>query len=368
MEQLWSDFRLGRNTRVPVTFACDEQVWLKVSGHTFREFYTDPGIHLKAQLEGRRWFCENVAGDMATGLPDQWVVSVQLWMEENEFLGCEVKYQENDYAWGLPLSLDREGLLDHLSNLDPDERARSGSAFKMYQALRELADGMEYAGRPVVIAPPGVSTHGVFTKAAEIRGLEAFCQDLYEAPDYASRLLDIVTEKTVGRIKAWQRLTQGTDIDLPSPDGFGCCDDSLALISAELYERAVLPAHERLFSMMTTGPRSIHLCGRASQHYETLVRKLGITHIDGPGPFVDHGHCLETLGPDLAFAAQTDNSVLAYGSEAEIDEMMRNLLTPAAKLPGRFQVVGFVTRDTALENVRACYEAGLRYGVIEKSG
>ena len=48
-----------------MSFVCDEQVWLKVAGQTFGRFYDDPRIHLQVQLEGKRWFCEHVVGDMA---------------------------------------------------------------------------------------------------------------------------------------------------------------------------------------------------------------------------------------------------------------------------------------------------------------
>ncbi len=126
----------------------------------------------------------------------------------------------------------------------------------------------------------------------------------------------------------------------------------------------MLPHHERLYSAMTTGPRSIHLCGHASQHFRTLHRKLGVTTIDGPGTFVDHAAFLGEFGPPFRFAAQTDHVVLQRGPVTEIERMVRNLLTLGTRIPGRFSVTGFVTRDTPLENLRSCYDAALRYGRI----
>ena len=365
VRDLWAAYGRAENTRVPITFACDEQVWLKVSGHSFREFYTVPAVHMKAQLEGRRWFCENVIGDMKPGFPDTWPISVQAWMEENEFFGGEAVYQEDDYAWAPPLSLDREALLKHIADIDPEARIRQGWAFKLYQALKGLADGARFLGRPIWVAPPGSTTHGLFTKAAEIRGLDQICLDLCDAPDFARKLLDLVTEKTIARIQAWHKLT-GRDTAFPSERGFGLADDSLQLISAGMYEEFVLPCHERLYAAMTRARRNMHLCGRSSQHYEVLRRKLNVTTIDGPGPFVDHGYYLRKLGPDFSLHAQTDNAVLANGPVDDIDAMLRGLLTPAAKLSGRFQIMGFVTRDTPLRNIRACYEAGRKYGVIRR--
>jgi len=365
VEELWAGFSRDENRRVPMTFYCDEQVWLRVSRRSFREFYTVPEVQLMAQLAGQRWFCQNVVGDTAPGFPQSWVVSVRHWMEENEFFGCELIYQDDDYAWARPLPLGRDDLLHYLADIDPEERVRRNSAFKLYQALEELSAGMTFCGRPVEVAMPGHSTHGIFTKAAEIRGLQQICLDLHEAPDFVEELLRLVTEKTIGRIRAWHKITGGDESELPFAEGFHFCDDSLQLISEEMYERFVLPCHERLYSAMTTGLRSLHLCGPCCQHYSALRWKLDVTAIDGPGPFADHGHYLRRFGPEFSFCAQTDNAVLANGSEEDVDSMVRRLLTPGAKVPGRFQIVGFLTRRTPLRNVRACYRAGRKYGVIE---
>ncbi|HOS91903.1 MAG TPA: uroporphyrinogen decarboxylase family protein [Armatimonadota bacterium] len=365
LTDLWAAFSKGCNTRVPLTFACDEQLWLRVSGHTFREFYTRPEVHLKAQLEGKRWFCEHVEGDMPPGLPDEWALAVQLWMEEDEFFGCEVIYQEDDYAWARPLDLDNHSLLAWIADLDPEARVRGGHAFHLYEAVSELADGMEYLGRPVRVVPPGQGTHGVFTKAAEVRGLERLCLDLVESPGFAEQFLRLMTEKTIERIRAWHRVTTGAELQLPHAGGWGCCDDSLQMIGPHVYADLVAPCHERLYSAMSTGRRSMHLCGHAEQHYVALHDRLGVTILDGPGPFVDHAYYLERFGPDFRFAAQTDHSILERGTPAQVREMMRRLLTPGAKQPGRFSLLGYVTRHTPLENVRACYEAALEFGRIQ---
>jgi len=364
VDALWIAYSRRENERVPLFFACDEQLWLKVAGETFGRFYADPRVHLRAQLEGKRWFADNVIGDMRPGPPNTWNIGVQLWMHENEFFGCEVVYQADDYAWGLPLDLPREDLLQHLADLDPVERVRRNSAFRMWEALRELADGLQFDGRPVHVVAPGGGTHGILTKAAEIRGPERLCLDLYEAPDFVNELLRLVTERTLDRLRAWHKLATGGELNLPMWEGFHFADDSLQLISPSCYERFVLPHHERLYSAMTTGPRGMHLCGHSAQHFELLYHRLNVTILDGPGPFVDHAHYLREFGPDFTLQAQLDHSILERGTAADIDRMMRDLLRPGCRLPGRFQVMGFLTRHTPLRNVRACYESALTHGRI----
>ena len=59
-----------------------------------------------------------------------------------------------------------------------------------------------------------------------------------------------------------------------------------------------------------------------------------------------------------------DHGVLEQGTPEQVSIMMRDLMAEDAKVPGRFQLMGFVNRVTPLENVRACYEAGREFGRI----
>ncbi len=361
---LWQAYAHRENTRVPITFASDDQLWTKVAGCSFGEFYREPEQHLWAQLKGRKWFIEHVISDTPPYPPEKWPVAVQLWMEENEFFGCEVVYQEDNYAWGMPLQLSKPDLLRRLADIDAEQRVRTSRAYHLYQELNALAGGLQFEGCAVQVAPPGQGTHGIFTKAAEVRGLEQLCLDLVEDPDFAHEYLRLFTEKQIERIRAWRKLTQPDAPALPLA-AWSCPDDSLQLLSAALYEEFVLPCHQQLFSAMTNGRRGMHLCGYASQHYVNLYNHLGIRTLDGPGDFIDHSGYLRSL-PELSFNAQFDHPLVTSGSPAEIQAMVRGMLTPGACIPGRFNIVGFVERDTPLENIRTCYESGVAAGQINQ--
>ena len=364
VRRLLEAYDRGKDVRVPLNFAADEQLWLKASGHTFSEFYTDPRVHLEAQLEGQRWIRDNVVADQVTQA-DRWNVVVQLWMEENEFYGCDVAYQEDEYAWALPLDLEREELLARCAGVDTEDRVRSSRAWRMYESIRDLADGMSYDGLPVHVTTPA-QHHGVFTKASEIRGAERLCTDLQDDPDFVTDFLRVLAEKTVERLQVWHRFVHGIERDLPASEPWGFADDSLQMISTDSYARFVKPAHEYLYSAMSTSKvRRMHLCGHAEQHYCFLHREMGVCSLDGPGAFVDHARYLRDLGPEFSFSAQTDHTVLERGSREQIEGMVRRMLTPGARLPGRFRITGFLTRNTPLENLRSCYETARRYGAIE---
>jgi len=364
VEQLMDEFRGGKNTRVPITFATDEAVWLDLAGHSFREFYADPAIQLKVQLEGKAWFADNIVYDGPIGLPkEHWAVSPRWWMACSEFFGCGVVAQEHDFSWSEPLQSSKSEILSRMRDIDATERIKQTHLRKLYEGMKDAADGMTFRDLPVRVVSPGGGSHGIFTEACRVRGVQQMCMDLAEDPQFAHEFLDLVTEKLIERTRAWRSL-DGEEGELPRPGDWGSPDDSLQLISARMYDEFVLPCHERMYSAMATGARSIHLCGRAEQHYRSLYERLCIRTIDGPGTFVDHGKWITDL-PELRINAQTNHTTLLLGPVPAIEEMMRTMLTAQARQPGRFLIMGFLLKGTPLSHVRAAYEAGRKHGLIE---
>ena len=349
------------NERVPIRMTWDESLWLNLTGRTFREFYTDAKAQLDVTIEGMAWCAENIVHDGRLGLPDEWTLAPRWWMDEPECLGCEVTIQEHDFAWSTPRKDAKGDLLRSVRDFDPREAVRASRLFGLYSEMRELAEGLTYRERPVRIISPG-GTHGIFTIAARVRGEQQLCLDLYEDPDSAYEFIGAITDHTIGRIEAWHELAE-TGTEGPSPSGWGLPDDSLQMLSPAMYREFVLPHHERIYGHFTTGFRSMHLCGFAEQHYETLYHELGIRALNGPGPWIDYGRVLAEL-PELSMAAQTDHTLLITGPAEEIDAMMRGMLTDGSKQPGRFSIDAFMIPDTPLEHVRAVYEAGVKYGRI----
>jgi len=360
---LLAAFKDGKNSRVPVWFASDEHLWLTAAKRSFREFYLNPRVQLDVQLLGQKWMLDNVTHDRASGYPDIWRVSPRDWMHENAFFGAGITYQENDYAWGNPVELDKGELLRSIEEMDAGERVRASLLWRLYVAMKEVAAGMRFEGRPVEVTTPGQGTDGILTKTCEVRGSERFCMDICDDPDYARRLLGAVTRQTIARIKFWLAQDGIAESALPRASGFFFCDDSLQMISRDVYEAFVLPCHEALCSALTTGKRAIHLCGHATQHYRSLYDKAGITHIDGPGVFADHGRYMAEM-PGLSFAAQMHSTCLNTGTDAEIGEMLKGLMTDGAKRAGRFEVVGFINGETPIEKIRTAYQMGREYGPI----
>ncbi len=120
--ELWEAFGKSENTRVPITFATDEFLWLKLTGNTFREFYTDSQIQMDVLLTGDAWFRDTVVHDRAMGPPaDAWTVVPRFWMDEPECFGCAVTIQENDFAWSRALDMSKAEILARLRDIDARE-------------------------------------------------------------------------------------------------------------------------------------------------------------------------------------------------------------------------------------------------------
>jgi uroporphyrinogen-III decarboxylase len=274
-----------------------------------------------------------------------------------------VVLQDNDYAWGMPLDLPKAELIEHLRGLNVEERVQGTSYSRLHQELLRLADGLTYRDRPVhVVRTPVGSTHGIFTKATEIRGAERLCLDLIDDPPFVRELLAVMTDLAVERVKCWHRLT-GSERAFPSEDGWGCCDDSLTLLSRGHYEEFVLPEHERLYSAFTTGPRHIHLCGHVQHLFGTLHRNLGITTFDGPGTQVDLIRLVREVDRGVTIQAQVSHGILAFGPEA-IERGVRHVLQEEVKRRVPMTLVGYAPRGTPPEHLRFFYECAMRHGTI----
>ena len=360
---LWDDFNNKRNKRIPISFDTDESLWLDISGHTFKEFYTDPYIHLKTQLLGKAWFCQNVFSDAAAGLPDQWTIGVTHWMDDNLFFGCEVEIQEHDFAWGMPLDMNKNDIISYINDVDVERTITQMPSHDLFVQMSELAEDKTFLGRPIKVYPLGNGNAGIFTKTAEIWGLERICIDMAEDPDFAERLITAFADKLLAKIFAHRKAIERVS-GAPCGNPF-IGDDSIQMISKDMYDFFLLPCHEKLYSAIPgIKDRYIHLCGPAMQHYESLHRKLGVKYIDGPGLFADHAYYLNRFDSDFRFQAQLDNSVILFGAEAEIDSMLTKLINDDVKQPGRFDIRSYAPRGVNIKNIEHCYASAIELGKI----
>ncbi|MBU4291773.1 MAG: hypothetical protein KKG09_03705 [Verrucomicrobia bacterium] len=363
--RLWNDYRLGRNERVPVVLAFDEQFILPRWDCSFARYYSDVQSQIEIQLQSQDWIIRNIVHDKLMEPPVTWQVCPPNWMAENEFLGAEVVTQENDYSWSHPLDLPKPKLLAMLRGIDVTERIQESTLYRQYTQMKEITRGMEFQGRPVEVGVPVIATHGVFTKTAEIRGLEQICLDFMDDPPFARELLECVTDILTARIVAWHRLL-GTGREFPNSGGWGMADDSIAMISREHYESFVLPCHRKFYQQMTTGARSIHLCGRAQHLFQTLHANLGINTFNGPGPkVVDLMRMIQDIGEPVVIETEVGHATL-LGSREKIEQEVSAILRAEIKERATITLTGYVPVATPLSSIEFFYDCGVKYGQLDQ--
>jgi uroporphyrinogen decarboxylase len=226
----------------------------------------------------------------------------------------------------------------------------------------DRAQGYEFCGRPVVIAPPNVAlyTGGPLTIALGICGpalLEAMLLD--EA--YYHRVMDLVTSAIIERMRAWRAYLNLE----PVPQTMPFADDSIQLLSVRSYRENVLPYHRRILSALAQhGAQYMHLCGNVQRHLPTLVTELGVRCFDTGYPInfatlrEEVGEGVEIWGgvPVASLLADTSDRIYARSASILKSGIMRGgkfVLKEANNLPPM----------TPPDNLAAMYRAAREVGV-----
>jgi uroporphyrinogen-III decarboxylase len=225
------------------------------------------------------------------------------------------------------------------------------------------AESFSYLGRKGTVAPFGMGFDGPVTAVATLFGADGLAI-LAAEPDKARRLLEKIVEDVLVRNRALADRHAGWK----KGDRGWAADDSIQLISCEMYRDLVLPAHARWYDAIATGTaaegrRSIHLCGDATRHFPVLNKELGVTSFDTGFP-VDFGALRRTLGPTVEILGGPTVMVLREGRADDCARETRRILESGVMDGGRF-----ILREgnnlppcVPLANLEAVYSACLEYG------
>jgi hypothetical protein len=307
----------------------------------------------------------NVVADWEMGPPEkEWPgphVDFQN-IYEAVWLGCEWHYIEDGDSppdvW--PIFKEHKERLYDTEIPDPLHGGLMGRALEFYEYMDERRKNFEMEGKPVGKPSAPSGTDGLFTLACALRGPTEVCLDMYEDENYYHDLMDFVMRAVRARVRAWREYL-GQPMQ---PQSVGFADDSIELLSPETYRRMVLPYHKQFFEEFSQGgPNSIHLCGRASQHFKTLRDELNIQAFDTGFP-TDLGACRRELGPDVQLRGNIHPELLRQGPAEAIREAVRELCASGVMEGGRFIMCegNNVAPHTPLENMRVMYEAGKEFG------
>ena len=370
VKEVWDAYHAGKPIRVPVILGLNPRYyllssWLNPKGIRFEDYFNDPDLMLETQLEFQHYVRHNLLFDAEMGMPKESWPGVYVDFQntyEASWFGCPVMFRENQVPDTEPiLTDDTKRMLFDRGIPDPFKDGSMAKNLEYYERMVEKIKGYTFMELPVAgVSPTGLGTDGPFTAAANLRGATEICLDIYEDPESVRELLDYITEATIVRIKAW-RAKLGHD---QKPACWGIADDSIQLLSCDMYREFVLPCHRRLFEELAgPGPHSIHLCGDATRHFKMIRDELNVMGFDTGFP-VDFGRLRKELGPDVLINGGPSVQFLLQHTPEEIREEVRRILSTGVMEGGKFVLRegNNVAPGIPEANLNAMYDAAKEFG------
>jgi uroporphyrinogen-III decarboxylase len=371
VQKIWSAYRSGNPIRVPVMFGTNPRytMWMPEAnprGITFEQYFSDPQIMLERQIEHQRWVRYQVPQDAEMGLPKNgWDVYVDLQnVYEAAWLGCDLRYYPDQVPDTIPiLRDDNKRMLFDKGIPDPFKDGLMRRNWEFYEYFRRRqADGWTIFDRPISsVTPCALGTDGPMTVCCNIRGATEFLIDLKEDTEFARQLLDFVTTGIITRLNAYRRY-----LGLPERSNpWGFADDSIELISTEMYCELILPFHKRIVAELAEpgAPISLHLCGDVQRHLLLLRDNLNIRSFDTGFP-IDLGQARRELGPEIELLGGPSVPLLCYGTAQEVRAETVMILRSGVMEGGKFTLRegNNLAPGTPLEKLWAMYETAKEFG------
>jgi uroporphyrinogen-III decarboxylase len=369
VKAVWEAWEKGRPLRMPMITGISDRYFVlgketNPRNVSFYDYSHDKALMFDMQRVFARWRQFNILGDHEMGVPETgYTVNVDFQnYYEAAWLGCEVRFPDGEVPYAVPLLKDdSKNMLFDRGLPDPFggfmAKAREYYDYFCERSKTALIEGQKI-GR---VGAPFMGLDGMFTLACEIRGADNLCVDMLEDPDFYHALMEYLTQASIIRIKAWRAYIGEPEIS----ESFGFADDSIMLLSKEMYRDYVLPYHKKLAAGISAMQKrgGAHLCGDAARHFSLIRDELNVYTFDTGFP-VAHRELCEELGPEVCIMGGPSVGFISAATLEEIDAESRRIIEAVKPIAPRF-----VFRDgndlppgTPLEKIEALYGACKKYG------
>ena len=373
VKKVWETYETGKPIRMPCIIYANNRIILldrklNTKGYTFEQYFNDPRIMTEVYCQFDYMMRHDIYADHEMGMPKEgWAVYVDRQnLHESGWLGAKVRYATNNVPFSVPfLNDDNKGMLfdKPFPGIFDNFEERS---FMIYNDMLKLQkDGYTYKGIPIKrVGFSGIGTDGPMTLACMIRGTENFCADLIEDPQYTYELLDYIVEAIIYRLK---ELKKYFGLELLS-ENFGFADDSVALISCNMYKEKIFPHHKKLISMMVKdfdkSVNAIHLCGDTQRHFKFIKDNLRVFSFDTGFP-INFKKLATELGDDvvrLNGGVRADD--LMQMNCENVREETKRIMDEVMPYTDRFVMreANNLSPFTPNENIYAMYQTVREYG------
>ena len=368
VKQAYRDFDNGNPSRMPMHLGINPRYLIlnpnyNKSRVTFEKYTNDSRLMFECVAEFQYFLNLYVPffHEMGPDAPICVYVDFQNFAE-TAWMGSEIFYKDTEVPYGCAfLNSDNKNIIFDRGIPDPFSGV-FGKHKEYYEKFHEYAKEFTVEGHPVnSFYYSAMSIDGIFTLACDLLGPTNACIFLYEEEDYMDKLFSFLTEATIQRIKAHRKYI-GLDEQL---NCLYFADDSIAMLSNELYIEKILPYHKKLKDALVTpdGETRVHLCGDATRHFKTIQDELNCVEFDTGFP-VDHEKMLKTLksgtrlngGPTVAF--------LETASPQQVKEEVKRIMNKVMPVSKFFVMreANNLPPSVNLENVLAMYETVIQNG------
>lgn len=229
------------NPRPPVRLFVDSPFYCKMAGMPIAQIFDNPVAMVAAQLLGWKRILEAVPCDVA---------DVPVGLDFGSFMnassyGCEVLEQAGSIP-GFEPWFTGEADLARLEEIDPSVHGWRATERRFFEACHAMAGdfSVQYAGGepsfPLRNVGLNTSSEGPFSLACMIAGFDRVSMWCYDEPELVTRLVAIITEKEIARIRQ-AFATMGEPVG-----PLAMADDFSPYLSVGMYEDFILPAQQRL--------------------------------------------------------------------------------------------------------------------------
>ena len=355
--------------RVPVILSFNSRIWilnpdLNREGITFQKFLSDPEIMFQTVLKFMYYSAHNIVHDVEMGIPSkQWIIGpYHANVFDSAYFGAEVETRDGQVPATLPiLAGDRKNLI--FDKGIPDSFGGfMGKIRNDYEYFLNRVKNFEFHGKPVQVVPPSpLGFDGPLTVATDLRGIELFT-DIYEDPEYVEKLLCFITDAVIKRVKDWRKYINPSTGEEKPQSGW-LADDSIQLISEEMYKSLVLPFHKKWFNeMYGEGPHFMHLCGNVQRYLPFISKELNVKSFDTGFP-IDFSKLRKDIGPDVEIFGGVKVDTLLRDTPENVEKTAKEILQSGIMDGGRFilKEANNLAPCTPLENIQALYNAAKNY-------
>jgi MtaA/CmuA family methyltransferase len=292
-------------------------------GHTYRDYYLDGDVLVKAQLAVTRAF--NL--DQISAISDPW--------REASAYGMEFEYPPEGVGRPKEAFIKTRSEISRVRRFDIENAERTKQRI---ESVRKMA--AEIGQTHSVLG----WVEGPMAEYGDLRGVENAMLDLIDEPEIFVRAGEVIIQNAIAFAVA--QIKAGADM-------VGVGDSAASLISPEMYSGLVMPLEQKLIAAIheAGAAAKLHVCGNISNIVEHMAES-GTDVIDVDW-MVSLARARKLAGPDVTLCGNFNPAgVLFEGSPEEVAEAAKECLNA---VPGKFILMPGceVPPATPEKNIRA---------------